>query len=440
MRWRLVAGWSALTLMVAGGVVLFLSKRSSGHSSRTEVKTAGDNIPLAAVQRGDINLDVHATGELRASHIAMLTAPSVGGGSLEITHLLATSTPVKKGDVVIEFDPGEQRYKLEQSRSELMQAEQEIAKANADAAVLAAQDKVAELKARYDVRQAELDVQKNEIVSSIDGKKNELALQQAQRVQTELQQDSQSHKESGQAAVYLATEKYNKAKMAMDQAQQNIDKMRVAATMDGMVAIQKNPPTDFYFSGMALPDYHAGDVVNPGSTIAQIVDPKGLEVNCKLGERSSSSVVLGEPVELVFDAMHGRTFHGQVKTIGGMSRSQFFDSGEGDGVEVTVQLTEADPQMHAGFTAQILFLGEKKKNVLYIPRQAVFMKDGKRFVYVKTGSGYEQRELKIDGENESRAAIEGLGQGTLVTLVDPTVPRNTGSASGASTAAGTGAP
>ena len=65
---------------------------------------------------------------------------------------------MKKGDIVIEFDPSEQHYKLEQNRSELLQAEQEITKAKADAAVLAAQDKVALLKARYNVRRAELDV------------------------------------------------------------------------------------------------------------------------------------------------------------------------------------------------------------------------------------------------------------------------------------------
>jgi hypothetical protein len=159
-------------LVVAAGAVLLASKRPSRLSSKSEVKTAGDGIPLAAVERGDIDMDVHATGELRASHMVVLTAPSVGGGSLEITQLLATSSAVKKGDIVIEFDPGEQRYKLDQSRSELMQAQQEIAKANADAAVLAAQDKVAELKARYGVRQAELDVQKNEIVSSMAKRMN----------------------------------------------------------------------------------------------------------------------------------------------------------------------------------------------------------------------------------------------------------------------------
>jgi HlyD family secretion protein len=440
MRWRSVVGWSALVLVVGGGAVLLAAKRSARRFARPELQAGQDEAPVAEVQRGEVNMDVHGIGELRASHTVMLTAPTVGGGSLEITRLLPTSTPVKKGDIVIEFDPGEQQYKLDQSRSELMQAEQEITKANADAAVLTAQDKVALLKARYDVRQAELDVQKNEIVSSIDGKKNNLALEQAQRVQAELQQDIQSHQQSGQAAIYLAKEKYNKAKLAMDEAQQNIDKMRVTAPMDGMVSIQRNPPTDFYFTGMAVPDFHAGDLANPGSAIAQIVEPLGLELSCKLGERSSSSVTAGEPVEVVFDAMPGRTFHGKVKTVGGMSRSDFFDDSSNDGVEVTMELFDVDPHLHSGFSAQILFRGDKKKNVLYLPRQALFMKDGKRFVYVNTGKGYEQRPIKVDGETESKAVIEGLSEGAHVTLVDPTAPRNSGSSGATATATGTGAP
>ena len=440
MRWRSAAGWTALTLAVAGGAILLASRRSAGLSTKPQMRTASDNVPEAEVQFGDIAIDIRATGELRASHVVMLTAPSVGGGSLEITKLMPTSSPVKKGDTVIEFDPGEQRYKLDQSQSELLQAEQEIAKANADAAVLAAQDKVAALKARYDVRQAELDVQKNEIVSSIDAKKNDLALQQAQRVQAELQKDIQSHNDSGQAAIYLAKEKYNKAKLAMDQAQQSIDKMRVAAPMDGMVSIQKNPPTDFFFTGMAVPDFHPGDLANPGSAIAQIVDPQGLELNCKLSERSSSGVAVAEPVEVVFDAMPGRTFHGKVKTVGGMSRSQFFDDGSGDGVEATIELLDTDPRLHAGFTAQLLFQGEKKKNALYLPRQAVFMKDGKRFVYVDTGSGYEQLPIKIIAETESRSVVEGIGRGARVALVDPTAPQSSSSAAGGATPSGTGGP
>src|ERR1700735_810411 len=198
---------------------------------RASPATTNDDIPTGRVQRGNLDMKVYVTGELRASHSEMLTAPPIGGGALQITHLLHTGTAVKKGDLVIEFDPSEQHYKLDQNRSELLQADQEITKAKADAAVLAAQDKVALLKARFDVRRAELDVQKNELVSAIDGKKNQLALEQAQRVLAELEQDIQSHTASGEATIYLAQEKRNKAKLAMDQAQENIDKMTVPARM-----------------------------------------------------------------------------------------------------------------------------------------------------------------------------------------------------------------
>src|ERR1700733_15346932 len=215
MKLRPLTRWSALAAALAVVVLIGFA------FSRSHLAIASDGIPLAQVKRGDLELKVHANGELNATHTMMLTAPAVGGGALEITKLLAGRLPVKKGDVVIEFDPSEQRYKLEQSRSELLQAEQEITKANADAAVLAAQDKVALLKARYDVRRAELDVQKKELVSAIDASKNELALQQAKRVLAELEQDVQSHSAAGQASIYLAQEKHNKAKLAMDQAQQN---------------------------------------------------------------------------------------------------------------------------------------------------------------------------------------------------------------------------
>ena len=147
---------------------------------RSSLPATDGEIPVGQVKRGDMELKVVATGELRATHTITLTAPPVGGGALQITRLSHTGVAVKKGDIVIEFDPSEQRYKLEQNRSELLQAEQEITKAKADAAVLAAQDKVALLKDRFDVRRAELDVQKNELVSAIDGKKNQLALEQAQ--------------------------------------------------------------------------------------------------------------------------------------------------------------------------------------------------------------------------------------------------------------------
>ncbi|MGD0801173.1 MAG: HlyD family efflux transporter periplasmic adaptor subunit [Terracidiphilus sp.] len=423
-RHRVLTSFIVLLLFAAGiGAVVA--------SNRVHLAASKDEIPLAEVKRGALDLDVHAIGELRASHEIMISAPAIGGDSLQITELARTGEMVKKGDIVLAFDPSEQHYKLEQNHSEFLQAEQEITKAKADAAVLAAEDKVAVLKARYNVRRAELDVQKDELESKIDADKNHLALQQAQRVLTELEKDAESHKATGQAAIYLAQEKSNKASIAMTQAQQNLEKMKVVAPMDGLISIKKNQQASggMYFTGMTLPDYRPGDQVYSGSAIADVIDPVSLELSSKVSEQDHGNIRPGEAVEVAFDALPGRVFHGTVKSVGGMSTHQMFEASSSGGFEVLIQLTESDARLRSGFTAQILFKGGSQSNMLTIPRQALFLKDGKRVVFVKDGNGFDQREVKIQSQSESRAAVSGVEAGNMVAMIDPTAPRKTSAGS-----------
>src|SRR5215472_7149529 len=296
-RWRLViSGIVAVVLLVAIG---FATR--SGHRG---VSSSESDIPFAPVQRGELDLKVYTTGELKANHSMALTAPPIGGGSLKITKLLHTGTPVKKGDVVMEFDPSEQRYKLEQSHSELLQAEQDMTKAKTDAAVQAASDQVELLKARFAVRRAQLEVQKNELVSAIDAKKNQLSLEQANRALAELEHDTQSHGVTGKTGIDLAREKMHKAKLTMDQAQQNIEKMRVVAPIAGLVAIQKNLDSTggIFFSGASVPDYHEGDQAQAGSAIAQVIDSRDMVLAAKVSELDRANVSTGQTVEVGFDA------------------------------------------------------------------------------------------------------------------------------------------
>jgi len=391
-------------------------------------RTADQGIPVAAVERGAMSLDVYGTGELQASHTVMLAAPPIGGDALQITKLVRTGERVKKGDIVIEFDPSGQQFKLEQSRSDLEQAQQEIAKAQADAAVLAAKDKVALLKAHYDVRKAELDMQKNELLSKIEGQKNQLALDQANRALAELEQDIKSHAQSGQADVDLAQEKYNKAKLTMDAAQQNLEKMQVAAPMDGLVSIRKNmfASGGFFFTGMTLPEFRVGDQVQPGSPIAQVVDPMEMNMVAHINEQSRSNLRTGQSVEIRFNAMPQKVFQGTVKSVGGMGSHSFvFDSTAGGNFDVTITVPNLDPRLRPGLTAELRFQGEIQKGVLAVPRIAVFVKEGKHIVYVRDGGGYQQREVKVLSENESCSSISGVDEGAQVALRDPTAPART---------------
>lgn len=436
MKTRRIIAW------VVAGVVLLAVVAVVAAARRVTPVTASDETPTGRVKRGDLDLQVHATGELRATHTEALTAPPIGGGALQLTHLLRTGTAVKKGDLVMEFDPSEQRYKLEQSRSELLEADQEITKAKADAEVQAAQDKVALLKAHFDVRRAELDVRKKELVSAIDARKNQLALDQAQRVLAQLEQDIKSHTVSGQATIYLAQEKRNKATLAMQQAQQNIEKMRVLAPMDGLVSLNKNENASggFFFSGMSLPEYREGDQVEAGSTICQVVDAREMELVAKVGEQNRSNIKAGQSVEARLDALPGEVFHGTVKTVGGMSSHRFFEEDVGARFDVIIGLSTADSRLRPGLSAAVLIAGDQKKNVLYVPRQALFLKESKRVLYTRSGNGFEPREVKIQFENESRAAVEGIDAGTEVALVDPTAPRKTGNSGAPAPSLGGGAP
>jgi biotin carboxyl carrier protein len=406
---------------------------------RGNVSASGDDIPFAYVRRGELDLKVYTIGELKANHSITLSAPPIGGGSLQITKLAHSGTAVKTGDVVIEFDPSEQIYKLEQSRSELEQAEQDIIKAKSDAAVQTAQDKVALLKARFDVRRAELEVQKNELVSSIDAQKNQLARDQAIRALAELEHDIQSHGITGKTGIDLAREKWNKARLSMNQAQQNIQRMRVVSPMDGLVAIQKNLGEGFMFSGMSIPDFKEGDQVQPGAGIAQVIDSHDMELSAKVSETERSNITVGQAAEIQFDAIRGKVFHGLLKSAAGMVQRNFFWDDQGSNYDVTIQLSDSDAGLRPGLTAQILILGERKRNTLYVPRQALFQKEGTQTVFLKRGASFSQLPVKVTAENESRAAVEGLKEGDAVTLVDPTAPRRV-APSGATAAPGGGTP
>jgi len=431
-RWTITVVGLAIVLIAAIAVVAAVR--------RTKVST-NDDIPIAVVKRGDLDMKVYATGELRASNTMTLSAPAIGGGALQITHLSKTGTPVKKGDIIIEFDPSEQHYKQEQSRSELLQAEQEIAKAKADAAVQAAQDKVALLKARYDVRRAELDVQQNELKSTIDAQKNLLARDEVKRALVQLEQDIKSHTVSGRATITLAQEKSNKARLSMDQAQKNIEKMRVTSPINGLVSINRNEGNgDIEFEGMPMPSFREGDQVQPGTGIAQVIDANEMEVIAKVGEQERDHIKIGQRVEIQLDALPGHTLQGVVKTLAGMSTRQFWEEDMGGKFDVSISLTNRDSRLRPGLTAQIVIVGDQQKNVLYLPRQALALKDGKHLVYMKNGRNYEPREVTILAENESRAAIEGVTVETEVALVDPTAPTRASSAGVAAADAGGGTP
>jgi HlyD family secretion protein len=412
MSSRLKTGAFLLTLALAG----------SGFACRqTTVMATDSEIPTTTVKEVDLQLKVFTTGELKTSQSRAITAPPIAGGTLQIVTLARGGTQVHKGDVVLEFDPSQQEYNLGQNRSDLLQAEQEIVKAKADAAVQTAEDQTALLKAKYAVRRAELEVSKNELVSPIDAQKNLLALDEAKRAQTQLKLDIQSHSASNQAALAISEEKRHKARLSMDQAEQNIKNMHITAPIDGLVVIHGNRDSTggFFMDGMTLPDYHVGDQANPGSSIAEVIDVSHLEVSAQVGETDRINLKPEQTVEMKIDALPGESFSGKVQTVGGATSHEFWDDNAQRKFDVAVRLDRPDPRLRPGFAVRLNILGDNLSRAVSLPGGAIFDHDGKKVVYCKRNRGFEMQEVKIRAVSEGRAILSGISPGTVVALVNP---------------------
>jgi HlyD family secretion protein len=403
-------------------LAIIVAMGGSGTGCRQNKDRAGDSeIPTATVKEVDLQLKVVTKGALHTEQSRAVTAPPIAGGTLQIVQLTAAGAHVHTGDVVLEFDPSQQEYNLAQNRSDLEQADQEIVKAKADAAVQTAEDQTALLKAKYAVRKAELEVSKNELISQIDGQKNILALEEAKRALTQLEQDIRSHGASNEAALAISEEKHHKARLEMDRAEQNIKSMRITSPIEGLMVIHGNRGATggFFMEGMSLPDYHVGDQVNAGSSIAEIIDSSHLEISAQVDEMARTNLKTGQSVDITIDALPGETFSGKVKTVGGATAREFWDDNAKHKFDVAIQLDRSDARLRPGFEAHLSILGDHLERAVSLPAEAVFEHGGKKIVYCERGKGFEIQEVKVRALSEGRAVLEGIPVGTVVALVNP---------------------
>ena len=406
---------------IAALAALLLVAGCSSACKQGSVLANDSDIPTATVTEADIQLKVLTTGALKAKDSSAISAPPIAGGTLQIIKLARFGAQVQKGDVVVEFDPSEQEYKLAQNRSDLQQAEQEIAKAKADAAVQTAEDQTALLKAKFAVRRAELEVTKNELVSKIDAQKNLLALDEAKRALAQLEVDIRSHSASNEAALAISQEKQHKARLAMDQAQDNIKHMQVIAPISGLVVIHGNRDASggFFFDGMTLPDYHVGDQVNPGSSIAEVIDISHLELSAQVGETERTLIKPGQISTIEISALPGEKFSGKVQSVGGATSHEFWDDNARRKFDVAIVIEGQDARLRPGFAVRLSIGGDQIAKAVSIPSEAVFEREGKKIVYCKRSRGFEAQEVQVRALSEGRAVLAGIPAGTVVALVNP---------------------
>lgn len=280
-------------------------------------------VPTATVRRGDVTIRSFTRGELRAVRSAMLVAPNLFG-TVQVTRLAPLGALAREKDLIVEFDDSEVRSRLDEKQLEIEQLDEQLKKSQAELEIRNNQDQVDLLRARYAVRRAELEVKRNELLSTIDATRNKLNLDEAQRRLKQLESDIQSRLEQSKAELAVLREKKNKALLELQRERQRLGQVKLLAPMSGLVAIRQSRPMGGFFRGMQLPDIREGDQVYPGTPVADVLDLSELEVAAKVGELDRANLHESQEATIRLDAVPQKTFHGKIKTLSGTASANIW--------------------------------------------------------------------------------------------------------------------
>ncbi|MFN0103289.1 MAG: efflux RND transporter periplasmic adaptor subunit [Bryobacteraceae bacterium] len=281
-------------------------------------------IATTKVRQGEIVVRTFARGELRAVRSATLTAPNLFG-TVQVTKLAEIGSFAREKDLVIEFDDAELVSSVEEKQLEIDQIDEQYKKSEADLAIRNNQDQVELLRARYSVRRSELEVKRNELLSPIDQKKNQLNLEEAKRRLSQLQSDIKSRQEQAEAELAVLRERRQKALLEMARARSRLNQVKVLAPMSGLVAVRQNSASRMGF-GFDVPDIREGDQVQPGMPIADVLDLSELEVVARVGELDRANLGENQEVILALDAVPNEKFRGHIKTMSSTASASVFSS------------------------------------------------------------------------------------------------------------------
>lgn len=397
------------TLLAAGAA--FFAYRQLG-PNLTPVSAAPD-IPTTTVKRSDVTFNINAQGELQGGATETLTVPMTGSGSTAITFLRQNGELVQKGDTVVKLDTTEQDFKLREAEADVAEAEQQVIQAKAESEARIEEIRYALLQAQADLKVAELEAKRNDILPRLTARQNELAVDAAKDRLTKLESDLENRRKTAATGIAIQQTAMERAKVRADTARKNIASMTLQAKTSGYVALQSNDEGNFRW-GMYLPPYQVGDQARPGKGVAQIPDMKSWEGAARIGELDRGHLAEGQAAEVEVIALPGRKFAGKIKAIGGTTGPPWERR-----FECRIALMAPDPLLRPGMSARFRIVTGTLPKALWVPSQALFEADGRKFVYVRTPTGFSPQDVKLERRSESQVVITGLREGVQVALANP---------------------
>ena len=281
------------------------------------------------------------------------------------------------------------------------QAEEDIARAKDDTGLQQAED---------ELKRAQLEMKRNEIVSRIDAEKNQEAVDEAQATLKQLKETYQLKRAAAAAGIHILEIQRDRALEAMRYAQSNASKMTVHSPMAGVVVYNT-----IWLGNGRMGTVQQGDQVRPGLPFMAVVDPSQMEVRVDLNQVDLLRVRPGLRAKMHLDAYPGIELGATLEDISPLGHNgRFSEAVRVFAARFSVQGT--DPKLLPDLSAALdLDLGSQE-NALVVPCQSVQLDSESRpFVWVENSGSFEKRSVKTGARNDTEVVIlSGLQEGDII--------------------------
>ncbi len=400
--------WAVFLAAGAGGV--YAAYRYTG---TTEVE-----VPVARARRGDFIISVRTRGEIKSTRSVILTAPQVPNP--RIVKLAESGKPVRKGDVVVEFDPVQQeQYYIERSTN-VRTADSEIVQTKASHKIVNESDAMNLMSSEYNLERAKLEASKAEILSEIEGAKNRIQVGVSEGELNQVKTTINSRRVSHEADLQRLEQRKDKTVRDMELAKSYLSKMVIRAPNEGIVNILPNFRAGGSF-GQSPPPFKEGDQAWTGAAIAEIPDLSEMHIDLKLEEVDRGKLKLGQAVRIRVDAIPEKEFHAELDWISPIAALIYRGGGTSEkSFPARATLKNLDSRLRPGMSASAEIIIEREPNALLIPVRSSFTLHDKPAVYIQKGNQFLVRTIAVGKRNEDdMVVLEGLKEGDLVTLENP---------------------
>jgi RND family efflux transporter MFP subunit len=243
-------------------------------------------------------------------------------------------------------------------------------------------------------------VSKGKVLVDIDDRLATLALESAQANFSKLEDEYSKTKNlyAGQAVsetkVRDARIDYEKAKIAVEQAEKQLSFTKIIATQNGYVVSKF---------------VEKGSLVSVASPIVSLIDISQLKVIVNVAESDAYQLIPGQSVKVTSSVYSGEEYDGKVS----------FVSQQGDGIHnYPVEIVVANKSAHqlkAGTFVTVAWSIPAKTSSLLIPREALVGSIKNANVYVIENNTAHQRTLTIGRDlNNVLEVLSGLNEGDNV--------------------------